>query len=84
MSWRQSIESRFVFDPSRGVDPADRARAERELEAHKSQIEQRLLRGPGELRQTAQQILVRRQALLAQLEVTAQEVAQAQADLRGL
>ena len=83
MSWRQSVESRFVFNPSQGVDPADRARVERELEAHKSQIEQCLLRGSGELRQTAQQILVRRQALLAQLEAVARQVAQTEADLRG-
>lgn len=83
MDWRQSVERRFVFDASRGVDPADRTRVERELEAHKSQIEQRLLRGPGELRQAAQQTLVRRQAILTQLEMVAREVAQAEADLRG-
>ena len=49
LGWRQSIESKFVFDPTKGVDPADIADLDRTIAARKIQIERVLQAGSAEL-----------------------------------
>lgn len=49
LSWRRSIESKFVFDPAKGVDPADVAALDRTIAARKAQIERMLQTGGAEL-----------------------------------
>lgn len=84
LKWRRSLENKFVFDPSRGVDPADVAALDRNLAARRSQIEQVLLAGAAELERIRYQITSRRQSLFQQLEAAARAVAQAEADVRAL
>lgn len=84
LGWRQSIESKFVFDPTKGVDPADVAALDRTIAARKAQIERVLQTGGAELEKIRHQITLRRQSLLQQLEPAAKAVAQEEADLRVL
>ncbi|HEX4496368.1 MAG TPA: hypothetical protein VIE43_11925 [Thermoanaerobaculia bacterium] len=83
-SWRRSIESKFVFDPSKGVDPADLTALDRAMAARKTQIEQVLQAGVAELEKIRYQISIHRQALLQQLEAAAKAIAQTEADVRVL
>jgi DNA-binding helix-hairpin-helix protein with protein kinase domain len=80
LSWRRSIESRFVFDVTRGVAPADTVALDRSIAARRDQIERSLLTGRSELERIKHQILIRRQAFSQQLEAAAKEVAQLGAD----
>lgn len=50
-AWRNSVESRFVFDPNKGVDPDDIRSIEQEIIARRIQLETRLISGVSELRQ---------------------------------
>jgi DNA-binding helix-hairpin-helix protein with protein kinase domain len=84
MSWRRSLEARFVFDPTKGIDPADLADLDRTIADRTSQIERALQSGPAELERIRHETLVRRQALLQQLQAAARAVAQAQADFKAL
>jgi DNA-binding helix-hairpin-helix protein with protein kinase domain len=84
VSWRRSLERQFVFDPSKGIDPADLAALDRTISGRKSQIEQALQAGPAALERLRYEISVRRQALLQQLEAAARAVAQAEADFKAL
>jgi DNA-binding helix-hairpin-helix protein with protein kinase domain len=84
LSWRRSIESKFVFDSTKGVDPADVAALDRTIAARKAQIERVLQTGGAELEKIRHQITLRRQSLLQQLEIAAKAVAQEEADLRVL
>ena len=73
-----------VFDPSQGIDPAEIAKLDRTLAARKTEIERSLQQGPGELRQVAHQITLRRQALFPQLETAVRALAQAWVDLKAV
>ncbi len=84
LEWRRSVEARFVFDPSKGVDPADIASMDRDIAARQDQIRQALLAGAGELERIKHQIFLSRQALAPQLEAAAKALAQALADLKAL
>ena len=83
LGWRQSIESKFVFDPTKGVDPADIAALDRTIAARKAQIE-RVCRPENALERIRHQITLRRQSLLQQLEAAAKALAREEADLRVL
>jgi DNA-binding helix-hairpin-helix protein with protein kinase domain len=83
LKWRWSLENKFVFDPLKGVDPADIAALDGSLAARRNQIEQALLSGAAELEKIRHHITIRRQALLQQLEAAAKAVAQAEADVRA-
>lgn len=67
-AWRAQQESRFVFDPSKGVDPEVRAALERATQKRHADLVQKLLDGPARLRSAAQQIGVARQTLTAEIE----------------
>jgi DNA-binding helix-hairpin-helix protein with protein kinase domain len=80
MTWRQSLEARFKFNPGRGIDPMDIQRIDRDLAKRRAEIELMLTKGPGELREVRQRIVAARTRLQSQLEKAAVDVAQAQAD----
>lgn len=84
LDWRRSVERQFVFNPAKGVDPADIAAVDRELAAARQQIEQELRAGPTVLRQIHQQIMTARSIMRPMLEQALNAVAQAEADLRVL
>ena len=82
LAWRRTIESRFTFDPTRGVDPADIADLERRLETRRRDLEKDLHEGAAALRQLGARILFRRRELLPRAQDAARRLAQAEADLR--
>jgi DNA-binding helix-hairpin-helix protein with protein kinase domain len=80
LTWRQSLEAKFRFDPSRGIDPADLQRVDQEIAMRRVEIEVLLSKGPAELSALRGRIIAARGQLQDQLEKAFQEVAQAQAD----
>jgi DNA-binding helix-hairpin-helix protein with protein kinase domain len=83
ISWRQSLESTFRFNPGRGVDKADVQRVDQEVTKRRAEIEILLSKGPGELKGLGRSIIAARGQLQDQLEQALKEVAQAQADERA-
>jgi len=84
LAWRLGIERAFVFDPGRGIDPADVRALDGSLATQKAQLERELSAGPIQLEQIRHAIGIRRQMLLPQLTVAAGRVAQIEADLKVL
>jgi DNA-binding helix-hairpin-helix protein with protein kinase domain len=82
MNWRNDLEKQFVFNRSKGVDPADIAAVNQRFEQRRKQIEGALLAGPEQLTQVRTHILQLRTQMLPTIESAAQQVAQAQADLK--
>ena len=81
LAWRASIERRFVFDPRKGVDPADRQGVEREIGAAQAKLEQELRSGAAELRRISDQAKASHDAVCATAEAAIKTLAQAEADL---
>lgn len=84
VDWRKGLERRFVFDPSKGVDPADIATLNQRYALKHKHLEGELLAGPEQLMQIRQKILQHRSQLLPTLQNAALQVAQAEADLAAL
>ncbi len=74
LAWRAQQESRFVFDPSKGVDPEARAALERATQKRRADLVQKLLDGPARLRSLAQQITVARDTLGSEIEPLRKEI----------
>ena len=83
ITWRQSLEATFKFDPSRGIDPADIQRVDRDIAKRRTEIEALLSKGPTELNGLRRRIIAARGRLQEQLEQALRDVAQAQADERA-
>jgi DNA-binding helix-hairpin-helix protein with protein kinase domain len=81
--WRQSLEGRFKFNPSRGIDPVDMQRVDHEIAKRRAEIEALLSKGPSELNDLRRRIIAARGRLQDQLEKALMDVAQAQADERA-
>ena len=81
LAWRDSIERRFVFDPTRGVDPADRQAVEREVDGIRLKLEQELRSGESELRRITEQAKASRSALFSTAEAASKAIGQSEADL---
>lgn len=84
MSWRKSIESKFVFNPSLGVDPNDISAVKREIIMTRMKLERELQDGLTALRQISQQIVGKRQVLRPMIEGALNGLAQAEADWKVL
>jgi DNA-binding helix-hairpin-helix protein with protein kinase domain len=84
VDWRRSVERRFVFNSSQGVDPSDVAALEREVGAIRLKMEQGLSGGLVQLRQIQQQVIAARTALRPAVQSAANALSQAEADLRML
>lgn len=83
VSWRRTLEHRFVFDPNRGIDQRDIDAVERDIAATRAKLEQALVGGGARLSQIVQQTIIRRQSLRAGVEQLLHELAQAEADTRA-
>lgn len=83
LTWRSSIEQRFVFNPSQGIDPADLKSLDNEIGGMKLKIEQDLRSGLAELRRTSQQTLSLRSAVQPFADEAVRIFAQAEADWRA-
>jgi DNA-binding helix-hairpin-helix protein with protein kinase domain len=83
ITWRQSREATFKFNPGRGIDPADIQRVDHEIAKRRVEIEALLSKGPSELNNLRRRIIAARGRLQDQLEKALMDVAQAQADERA-
>lgn len=81
VDWRKTLERNFVYDASKGIDPADMAAVNQRFAPKRTQLEGRLLAGPELLCQVRGQILQRRSQLLPLIQAAARQVEQAQADV---
>jgi DNA-binding helix-hairpin-helix protein with protein kinase domain len=84
LAWRRTVERKFVFDPKKGVDPADVAAIENSIARKRAQLEADLKQGATTLEQLSKQIQGQRAALRPFLEAAVKAVAQAEADLKAL
>jgi DNA-binding helix-hairpin-helix protein with protein kinase domain len=80
VDWRKSLERRFVFDPSKGVNPADIAALNQRFSHRRKQIEVSLLAGPEQLINIRDSVLEYRK-FFPVVQQAAQQLAQAEADL---
>jgi DNA-binding helix-hairpin-helix protein with protein kinase domain len=83
ITWRQSLEATFKFNPGRGIDPVDIQRLDRDIAKRRGEIEALLSKGPSELHDLRRRIIAARGRLQDQLEKALIDVAQAQADERA-
>lgn len=81
MDWRRSVEQRFRFDASRGVDPRDIANLDTEIADQRRKLEQSLSSGASTLLQMKNQILTQRKTLEAQVTESYKVMLQAKADM---
>jgi len=77
LGWRTRLESRFVFDPSRGVDPRQREAFERATLKRRADLVQKLVDGPARLRNAEQQVRVARKTLGQEVQGLVEEVRRA-------
>jgi len=82
--WRASLEARFRFEPSKGIDPGDIQKVEADVRAMKHDLEDRLNRNLAELRQANAHILAARQHMRAPLEKLHDDLMQAEADFKAV
>lgn len=80
--WRWQQERRFVFDPTKGVDPAEKAAVERDVMTARTKIERSLAQGAAQLTAASHSIAARRKALMEELERSSSALAQAEADVK--
>ncbi len=80
-AWRNKIENKFVFNPSKGTDPADITALNQRFSQKRKQIEISLLAGPEKLLQARNQIVKSRLQLLPVIMSATRKVVQAEADL---
>lgn len=83
MAWRQALETKFRFDPKRGIDPFDVQRVDQDIAKRRMEIELILSRGQMELNEIRRRITVVRGQLQDQLQQAWMEMAQAQANARA-
>jgi len=86
VQWRKSLESKFVFNHSKGIDPKDLLALDRKYHQIRTQIENKLLGGPEALQQIRTEAINpnrvhARQTLRAEVEAAAKSLAQARADM---
>src|SRR6266404_6911725 len=80
LGWRKSLESRFVFDPAEGVNPADIQAAEQEIASARLRLERDLANAPNELRRICREIEAARSSLQASVHEGLRTLAQAEID----
>ena len=81
MQWKHSIEQKFVFDASKGIDPAELAALDHRFRQKRVEIERALSYGPQQLKQLSEKIIEKRKALKPSLNDVARQLAQAKADM---
>lgn len=80
VDWRKACERKFVFNAAQAVTEADRNAVRGKLLVRRRAIEANLLAGAAELQRMSSEANGRTTALRSQLQVAAQEFAQAKAD----
>lgn len=80
LDWRQAIESKFVFDPNKAIDPRDTAKVEQEILSERKRVHDLLNHGLAELRQLKAQADATRQHMKTQAEAAKAAYLQAEAN----
>jgi DNA-binding helix-hairpin-helix protein with protein kinase domain len=83
VSWRQSLEQKFVFNPSQSVTPTDKYVVDQEIHSIRLKLEQELANGPTHLRQIIQDISTARESLRDKLEEARLTLSQCELDLKA-
>lgn len=68
LNWRRSVEGRFVFDPSRAIDPRDIAQIDQDILGDRKRLQGALILGLEQLKQTRAQILAAREHSRPEME----------------
>lgn len=84
LAWRRGHESRFVYNSSLGVSPADKLALEREFGARRLKPEQELRVGSSSLQMIKQNINDRRKILFPDLEASREALIKVRNDYQSL
>jgi len=84
LEWKKKIESKFRFDPRKGIDPSDITALNNKFSTQQKQLEDVLAKGVNELQIVRNVIFRRRTELSVQLERAAYNFSKAQADAQLL
>jgi DNA-binding helix-hairpin-helix protein with protein kinase domain len=84
VQWRQHLEAKFVFDPTKGIDANDLGLLNQRYGPRLAPLEHRLARGAQTLNHLKGHALAQRKLLWNDYESAAQRLAQASADARIL
>lgn len=84
IKWRKSIESRFVFDPGRGIDREIMDRIEKEFLAEKNKIASALLKGRDEIIKLYDDTVKMRKEMLNEIEKCGRELSKARENLKAI
>jgi DNA-binding helix-hairpin-helix protein with protein kinase domain len=79
--WRRTFERRFVYDPSKDIDPADMAALDNTFSHRRKRLEGALLAGPEQLTAIRNRVMRERARLRGQLINAKQQADQAEADM---
>lgn len=80
VAWRHALEQRFRFDPTRGVDPADKQAVHQEFAAQRARLEREIQTGLTELRQVSYRLRTSRELMERHIEEAIHNLAQAERD----
>ena len=80
VSWRRSVEVKFRFDTTKGVDPSDIAALDREIDKVRQKLEAWLLSGASELTEIRVRILSLRTVRWRELELSLLSLLEAEVD----
>jgi DNA-binding helix-hairpin-helix protein with protein kinase domain len=81
VTWRKGLESKFRYDPSKGIDPSDIDDLKKKFAQQRIRIEGALLAGPEQLNKMKDSAIGIRGARRTEIESLARSVAQARADM---
>ena len=84
VTWRDSLVSRFAFNPRLGIDRNEIAKLERQIAERRSHLEQTLTSGPAELELIRQRILQARTSLQKENDQVLMALLQAEEDLKSV
>ena len=74
VGWRQSLESRFVFDPNKGIDPADKQAIEQEIALKRRTAETDLSAGPVRLKQSIELVTQIQEQIRKDIELHSKDI----------
>ncbi|MBP2658954.1 MAG: hypothetical protein H6Q69_1986 [Firmicutes bacterium] len=84
LAWRKGLESQFVFDSSKGIDPGDIDSLNKEMQNHKLKLERLLLGGANNLKTISHQTIQKRTFLKSEIEKYLVSLAQAEMDYKTI
>ncbi len=74
VAWRLDLESRFVFDPNRGVDPRDKQAVEQEIALKRRNAETELSDGSVRMRQIIERVTQLQEQVRRDIELNSKDI----------